>query len=112
MTLAGLRQQASGIDVNDLLAPASNDDAVTRLAGFMTKDQIKAMSEMLERVGRKIEEQPECASAQRGRNLDDDMDAILAGGSGSGKTGADEDEPQAKRQKTMVETVADEDDEL
>lgn len=120
MTLVGLRQQAQGIDVNVLLASASNDDAVNRLAGFMTQEQIKQMQSLLDAVGKKMKEQPERASAQRGAELDDDMNAILAGGSPKDKApvaavpedGADEDTPMAKRQKMSSDTAAVDEEEL
>jgi hypothetical protein len=104
MTLAGLRQQAKGIDINDLLAESSDDPAVDRLVGFMTQDQIKQMHTLLDAVSRKIRDQPEHATAQRSSELDDDMDGILSGGSGKEQDSptADEDgeQPTAKRRKT------------
>lgn len=95
MTLTGMRQQANGIDINDLLAKSSDEEAVDRLAGFMTQDQIKQMHSMLDAVAKKMRSQPENATAQKGKQLDDDMDTILAGG--SPKT--DVDEPRSKRQR-------------
>ena len=108
--LAGLRQQHSGIDVNDLLAKTDNDTAIDRLAGLMTQDQIEQMQSLLTAVSSKITAQPEKASAQKGKELDDGMDAILAGSSPKTQTpapaaategGSDEDvdEPSAKRHK-------------
>jgi hypothetical protein len=104
MTLAGLRQQAKGIDINDLLTESSDNPAVDRLVGFMTQDQIKQMHTLLDAVSRKIRDQPERATAQRNSELDDDMDVILSGGSGveqdSPIADEDDEQPTAKRRKT------------
>ena len=112
MTLTGMRQQAKGVDVNDLLASSDDNGAVERLAGFMTQKQIETMQALLQKVGQRIEERPDDATAQRGAELDDDMDAILAGGSAKSaaalENGEDEDEeePRAKRHKRSSETTA------
>ncbi|KIW05575.1 uncharacterized protein PV09_03450 [Verruconis gallopava] len=116
MTLAGLRQQAQGINVNDLLAPTSDEEAVSRLVGFMTHEQIKQMQLMLDAVSKRIREHPELASAERCAELDGDMDAILAGGTArhiDSVTAATstvpvdsndgDEEPSAKRRKTHGE---------
>lgn len=118
MMLAGMRQQKSGIDVNDLLSTPANDEAVGRLAGFMTQDQIKQMQTLLEAVSNKIRSQPEMATAQMGKDLDDDMDSILGGDSSPLRDPAEQDEGQAederdpKRQKTSSGTLTHEDEAL
>lgn len=120
MMLAGMRQQKTGIDVNDLLSTNANNEAVDRLAGFMTQNQIKQMQDLLNAVSTRISQQPETAMAEKGRSLDDDMDAILAGGSPAANAPAvpaapttmevDEDETEdervPKRQKTGSKTSA------
>jgi hypothetical protein len=108
MTLVGLRQQARSIDINDLLADSSEDAAIDRLAGFMTQDQIKQMHTLLDAVSKKIRDQPERATAQRGAELDNDMDAILTCGKqvdADAIIEVDGEEPTAKRRKIDAATA-------
>jgi hypothetical protein len=105
ITLVGLRQQAKGIDTNDLLAESSDDSAIDRLAGFMTQDQIKQMHALLDAVSMKIRDQSERATAQQISGDDDyDINAILARGrikeAGAATTENESEEPAAKRRKT------------
>ena len=118
LTLAGLSQLSSGIDIKDLLAKEDNDEAVGRLAGALTQDKIKQMQSLLSAVSAKITAEPEKATAQETQELDDDMDTLLAGGTPATRTRAavasaengaakekDEDEPNAKRQKTSSDST-------
>jgi hypothetical protein len=123
MMLAGMRQQKSGIDVNDLLSVPTNNEAIDRLAGFMTQDQIKQMQDLLNAVSTRITRQPEKATAEKSRSLDSDMDAILAGNNPASNIPAastaaqvdedeTEDERDPKRQKTSSKTPSAMEEEL